>query len=360
MAGFPWWLSVVSCGSGDGEERTSEAVVPTSARTTIELPKAGVETPTLPSATEPLPLPPAPSSPEAVSGAQTAEPSPRFQGPTGGAPGSTETSELTAEDGGVAGAADLDAGAGSATGADELEGGAAGRGADDDAGSAGQPNACKAGKVVHFVYFVEADQRYDASQRDDIEKQAYAFQQYWYEQLGKTFYLSDPVVDVIDAEHDSVWYVETPDGIHQDSRWYRLGNIKTEVYAKLGIRDFDPNHRVVNYPIARFDGRVGGNFGGAWMDGDDLTCIADDGPTYPYDDGTGAHCLGHPVHEFGHLLGLEHEGPDQDCMMYGFYLYVDDGKMCEFSDANVQKILGDRDNEGWLEAMPGQKCSPLP
>jgi hypothetical protein len=269
----------------------------------------------------------------------------------------------------MGGAAELDGGVGSAgdgnSGGSALLDAGAGGGepspVGQDAGASMPPSGCQQGKVVHFVYFVEADQQYDESQRGDIEKQAFAFQQYWYEQLGVTFYLNEPVVDVIEADHDSTWYVQTPDGIHQDSRWYRLGNIKNEVYDKLGIRDFDPDHRVVNYPIARFDGRVGGNFGGAWMDGDDLGCIADDGPlTYPYDDGTAAHCLGHPVHEFGHLLGLDHEGPDDDCMQYGFYLDVDDGSMCDFSDANVQKILADPDNDGWFEAMPGETCLGAP
>jgi hypothetical protein len=217
---------------------------------------------------------------------------------------------------------------------------------------------CMGGKVVHFVYFVEADQTYSESQHADIERQAFIFQEYWYEQLGVTFYLNQPIVEVIEADHDSQWYLETADGIHNDERWYRLGNVKKEVYGKLGIGDFDPNHRVVNYPTTRHDGRVGGNFGGAWMDGDDLTCIGDDGPTYPYDDGSAAHCLGHPAHEFGHILGLDHEGPDTDCMQYGFYLSTVPG-MCEFSAANVQKILDDPDNDGWFEALPGETCSGL-
>src|SRR5262245_39475219 len=85
-------------------------------------------------------------------------------------------------------------------------------------------------KAVHYVYFVEADASYDEAQRAAIEATAYAFQSYWYETLGVTFYLADPVVEVVHAAHDSQWYVDTPDGIHDDSRWYRLGNIKTEVY----------------------------------------------------------------------------------------------------------------------------------
>lgn len=221
------------------------------------------------------------------------------------------------------------------------------------------PPDCEGGKVVHFVYFVEADQEYSESQHADIEQQAFDFQEYWYEQLGVTFYLNYPVVDVIEADNDSTWYLETPDGVHTDSRWYRLGNVKNEVYEKLGIRDFDDNHRVVNYPTTRHDGRVGGNFGGAWMDGDDLTCMSGETESYPYDDGNAAHCMGHPVHEFGHVLGLDHTGPNDDCMQFGFYLGTGGDAMCQFSPDNVQQILNDADNDGWFEAMPGETCTRL-
>lgn len=254
----------------------------------------------------------------------------------------------------------------SGTGDDATPGGKTGTGdpTATDGGSTGGSDGssggtdCQGGKVVHFVYFVEADQPYMESQRDDIETQAYAFQQYWYEQLGVTFYLSEPVVDVIEADHDGQWYVDTPDGIHGDSRWYRLGNVKNEVHAELGIRDFDPDHRVVSYPTSRHDGRVGANFGGAWMDGDDLTCMSGQagGVNWPYEGGTSAHCLGHVAHEFGHVLGLQHEGPDTDCMQFGFYNDSGGSGMCSFSMDNVAKILAEPDNDGWFEALPGDTC----
>jgi hypothetical protein len=239
-------------------------------------------------------------------------------------------------------------------------GGGGGEPAGANGGGGGEPAggdapACRDGKVVHFVYFVEADAPLSESQRADVERQAFAFQAFWYEQLGVAFYLNYPVVEVIEADQDAAWYVNTPDGIHNDSRWYRLGNIKNEVYRKLGIRNFDPNHRVVNYPTSRQDGRVGGNFGGAWMDGDDLTCIPTNGFTIPYDDGNRAHCMGHVAHEFGHILGLDHEGPQSDCMQFGFYSDGPDD-LCSFSPDNVAQILADPDNAGWFDAQPGETC----
>lgn len=228
-----------------------------------------------------------------------------------------------------------------------------------DDGGAGIGPPCDTVPVVHFVYFVEADQTFDGATLGHLEAFAYHFQNYWYGQLGGTFYLNDPVVDLIMGERDAQWYVETPDEIHDDERWYRLGNIMTEVYGILDIDWFDPTHRVLNYPVARYDGRVGANFGGGWMDGDDLACMTgvNGGVTWPYEGGVDAHCVGHPAHEFGHVLGLEHQGPPTDCMQYGFYNNSGGAGMCSFSIDNVAQILDTSDNGGWLDAMPGDRCA---
>jgi hypothetical protein len=232
--------------------------------------------------------------------------------------------------------------------ASELEG---------DAGataSSGAP-ACSGGKVVHFVYFVEADREYSECWRARLEQQAYAMQRYWYDVLGVTFYLNDPVVDVVMAEHESRWYLLTEESYQSDARWFRLHNVMNEVYARLGIEQYDPDHRVVNYPTTRFDGHVGGDFGGAWMDGDDITCTVT-GLTYPYRQQDPAYCLAHPVHELGHVMGLDHTGPEYDCMQLGFYTDYS-SPMCTISADNVRRILGNPLNDGWFEATPGERCT---
>lgn len=289
-------------------------------------------------------------------------------GAQGGATAGTNAGTTSAESGGGAMTAGGSFGhAGGSSGSSTIAGsggksdtgGAAsggGSGGVGTAGAGGAPPSCQNGKVVHFSYFVESDAVFSESQRADIEQQAFAFQKYWFDQLGVTFYLSYPVVTVIEADHDANWYLTTPDGLHgDDERWYRLGNVSKEVRAKLDIVN-NLNRRVVNYPTTRHDGRVGANFDGAWMDGDDLSCIADGGFNYPYDDQNSAHCLGHVAHEFGHILGLAHEGPNEDCMQYGFYTN-DADELCSFSADNVAKILADPNNEGWFEAMPGETCT---
>jgi hypothetical protein len=278
----------------------------------------------------------------------------------GGSSGSPTTAGSSAQAGTNAAGSAAASGSGGAAGGGG--GGAAGASGNGGAagggggGAGGAPPACQNGKVVHFVYFVESDATFSESQRANIEKQAFAFQKYWFDQLGVTFYLSYPIVTVIMADHDADWYLTNPDGIHgSDQRWYRLGNVSTEVRTKLGITQ-NPNRRVVNYPTSRHDGHVGANFGGAWMDGDDLTCLADGGFNYPYPDGTSAHCTGHVAHEFGHVLGLGHEGPQDDCMQFGFYTN-NPNELCDFSPDNRAKILANPSNTGWFEAMPGELCT---
>ncbi len=210
--------------------------------------------------------------------------------------------------------------------------------------------------VVRFVYFVEKDALYNPAMHEALRQQAFAIQHYWYDQFGGTFYLYDQIVDVIYADQNANWYLNTPDNIHADARWYRLGNIKNEVYRKTGTKNFDSKVRVINYPSSRHDGRVGGNFGGAWMDGDDLTCLLgnNNGYNFPYDEQNPAHCTGHVVHEFGHVFGLDHVGPDTDCMRYGFYISGLNAGLCNFSTDNRNTVKNNPQNATFLQAMPGQ------
>lgn len=214
--------------------------------------------------------------------------------------------------------------------------------------------------VVRFVYFIEQGESFNQATFDALKQHAFAMQLYWHEQFGGTFYLYDGVVDIIYGDHNPDWYLTTPDNIHNDPRWYRLGNMKNEVYRKLGVSNFDNQVRVINYPTTRHDGRVGGNFGGAWMDGDDLNCLlgANNGYNFPYDEQGPAHCLGHVAHEFGHVYGLDHTGLDTDCMRYGFYINSNNGELCTFGEDNRNIVRNNSSNQSFLAALPGQIVTP--
>ena len=211
-------------------------------------------------------------------------------------------------------------------------------------------------KDVQFVHLQETDQSLSPTAMADLEAHALALQAFFLQEFGVTFELAVPPVVHIVGQHDTAWYVNTPDGIHTDPRWYRLGNLRNEVFGALGLVSFDPQRRVVVYPAGRADGRVGSNFGGAFMDGDDLSCIATRGPTVPHDAQHPGGCLDHVAHELGHVFGLDHAGPNEDCMQQGFYDYAGGEKLCFFDDANRAAVRDDPDNVGWLPLGNGVTC----
>ncbi|MEL7157112.1 MAG: hypothetical protein AAFN30_10985, partial [Actinomycetota bacterium] len=141
----------------------------------------------------------------------------------------------------------------------------------------------------------------------------------------------------------------------QGERPPELLNIQDEVRAKLGIGDRD-DARMIVYPATRLDGRVGAiRYAGAWMDGDDVSCIDGSTATIPYAADYPANCLMTVAHELGHVYGLGHAGEDAHCMQFGFYRYVNDTRNCDFSPRSRQSVIGDERNAGWLAAQPGDR-----
>ena len=215
------------------------------------------------------------------------------------------------------------------------------------------PGTKTGGGVLRFVYFIEQDQVFDPLALELIKQQATSLQAFWFEQFGATFYLAEDIVDVVYGDQPASWYDEEPNG--DDPRWYRLRNMRNEVRAKLSIAAND-DFRIVAYPSARIDGRVGANrYGGAWMDGDDVSCMTGEVATVPYSADFPASCLATVAHELGHVYGLGHQGSEEDCMQFGFYQYVIGDGLCEFSQENRELILADDRNSTWLEAKPGDR-----
>ncbi|MEM9133009.1 MAG: hypothetical protein AAF962_08705 [Actinomycetota bacterium] len=208
-------------------------------------------------------------------------------------------------------------------------------------------------KVLRLVYFIEADAPVDREAPDLIEAQAFALQQFWYEQFGGTFALPAEGVEIVFGDHPAAWYDEMPNG--DEPRWNRLLNVEEEVRAKLGLAD-GQEARMVVYPATRLDGRVGAiRYAGAWMDGDDITCIDGSSATIPYAADYPANCLMTVAHELGHVYGLGHQGDEVYCMQFGFYRYVSGTDNCDFSPLSREMVTSDARNEGWLDAVPGER-----
>ncbi|MEM8923327.1 MAG: hypothetical protein AAGD35_07465 [Actinomycetota bacterium] len=216
-----------------------------------------------------------------------------------------------------------------------------------------EPPANDASRVLRFIYFVEADAELWPEAVDLIDRQAVDLQQFWYEQFGGTFALPTQTVTVVFGEQPAEWYDTTING--DEPRWYRLRNIQDEVWAKLGVTPGD-DVRMIVFPATRLDGRVGAiRYNGAWMDGDDVTCIDGIVATVPYASDFPANCLMTVAHELGHVYGLGHQGDSAHCMQLGFYRYVNGTADCNFSAMSRQLVTTDERNAPWLDAVPGDR-----
>ena len=192
-------------------------------------------------------------------------------------------------------------------------------------------------KYIRILYLVPADSIEKPEYILGLQNAARHLQIWYYNALGqhKTFNLHDPIVEVYQTPHESLWYSTNPNG--SDYFWE---NVLDDGDLLTGRNSNDQNNVWVHYIDANPAcynqcGGCGGN-GMVVISANDLKGLAgyeidtscpDVWRIYPP-----SRYVGGLGHELGHALGLSHPPPcgeefpdcwDHDLMMWGYTTYPD-------------------------------------
>ena len=183
-------------------------------------------------------------------------------------------------------------------------------------------------RTVRVYWLKPTDVAYDQRYPDGIANVMREAQRYYKQELGKTFTLNNPVVEVVNGDHPHSWYENTANG--SDCYWWVVFNMQQELMRKLALRA--PDSRWINVgEISAESSCSGGGGGGGWviLSGHD----ADGGAGI---NGPMNRWYGGMVHELGHAFGLpDSTSTDGTPMSASFYSYPN----THFSQAQKNGML---------------------
>jgi hypothetical protein len=183
-------------------------------------------------------------------------------------------------------------------------------------------------QTIRAYWLKPTDVAFDQRYPDGIAAVLREAQRYYRQELGKTFTLNNPVVEVVNGDHPRSWYENTANG--DECYWWVVFNMQQELMRKLGLRA--PDSRWVNVgEISAEASCSGGGGGGGWviLSGHDADGAAGV-------NGAMNRWYGGMVHELGHAFGLpDSTSTDGTPMSGSFYDYPN----THFSQAQKTQIL---------------------
>lgn len=183
--------------------------------------------------------------------------------------------------------------------------------------------------TVRVFWLKPSDVAYDQRYPDGIANVMREAQRYYRQELGKTFTLTNVVVEVVNGDHVRSWYENTPNG--GDKYWWSVTNMQQELARKFALRNPDSRWLCVGEISAEGDGAGGGGSPG-WVvlsghDADGAAGISGQSMNRWY---------GGMVHELGHAFGLpDAASTDGTPMSASFYNYPN----THFSQDQKNRIL---------------------
>ncbi|MEU3782942.1 RICIN domain-containing protein [Streptomyces sp900129855] len=196
------------------------------------------------------------------------------------------------------------------------------------AGGGGTPTTPPT-KTVRVYWLKPSDVPFDQRYPDGIAAVMREAQRYYQQELGKTFKLNNPVVEVVNGDQPRSWYENTPNG--GDRYWWAVTNMQNELARKFSLNN--PDSRWLNVGEISAEGEgAGGGASPGWvvLSGHDADGAA----------GTSGQSMnrwyGGMVHELGHAFGLpDSSSTDGTPMSASFYDYPN----THFNQSQKNQIL---------------------